>query len=274
LIVDVAPLPGNVHEIERKVAIVVDALRASATIATMLDSGAEAIVIAADPSEALAIASAERQRYLVCGESGGLAPAGFDFGNSPGQLASINLAGRRVVLSTSNGTRALRAVAHAQVALVGGGRNAAAVARQALELAARSHADLAIVCAGDEFGRLFSLEDFFFAGFLVELIADLHDFGGPVDESNPRHGDPACWTLDESAIAARRLYRSYLSPGEDPTEPTRDSILAMFQDSRNGHTLPRLGYASDLQYCAEVNRSSTIPRLSYDHGRFVIVPHA
>jgi 2-phosphosulfolactate phosphatase len=274
LIVDVALLPGQVLDVQRKVAIVVDALRASATVTTMLDAGAEAIVVAADPADALAVASQERERYLVCGEQGGVPPAGFDFGNSPRQFASISLNGRRVVLSTSNGTRALRAVGNAQVALVGGGRNGAAVARFGLEAAERSASDLTIVCAGDEFGTLFSLEDVFFAGYLVELVAGLRDFRGPVDESDPRRGDPACWTLDESAIAARRLYRSYLSPGEDPTSPTRASVLTMFQEARNGHTLPRLGYAADLEYCAEVNRSSTIPRLIHHHGRFVLVPGA
>src|SRR5687768_11654408 len=167
LIVDVAHLPVNVLDVERKVAIVVDALRASATIITMLDAGAESIVVAANPAEALSIASKDRQGYLVCGEQGGLPPAGFDYGNSPRQLAALDLSGRRLVLSTSNGTRALRAVGHARLALVGTGRNASAVARFALEAAERNACDLVIVCAGDEFGTLFSLEDLLFAGFLI-----------------------------------------------------------------------------------------------------------
>jgi 2-phosphosulfolactate phosphatase len=274
LIVDVASLPGNVLEVERKVAIVVDALRASATIATMLDAGAESIVVAANPADALSIASEDRQRYLVCGEQGGVPPPGFDYGNSPRQLAALDLTGRRLVLSTSNGTRALRGVGNARLALVGTGRNGAAVARFALEAAERNACDLTIVCAGDEFGTLFSLEDLFFAGFLVELLASLRGFRWPVDESDPRPGDPGSWTLDESSIAARRLYRSYLSPGEDWTSPTPESVLSMFREARNGHTLPRLGYEADLEYCAEVNRSSTIPRLIYERGHLVLVPGA
>src|SRR6478736_53350 len=110
VIVDVAVLPSAVLEVERKVAIVVDALRASSTIIAMFEAGDGAVVVAADPDDAFAIVGEERERYLICGESGGLPPAGFDYGNSPRQIAALDLAGRMIVLSTSNGTRALRAV--------------------------------------------------------------------------------------------------------------------------------------------------------------------
>jgi len=124
MIVDVASLPGNVLAVEQKVAIVVDALRASATIIAMFDAGASAVVVAADPEDAFATVAGERERYLICGESGGLPPAGFDYGNSPLQIAPLDLAGRRIVLSTSNGTPAVRGVAAAPLAVVGTGRNA------------------------------------------------------------------------------------------------------------------------------------------------------
>ena len=271
MIVDVTLLPGSVLEVERKVAIVVDALRASATVAAMFEAGAGSVVVAADPADAFAIVGDERERYVICGEVGGLPPAGFDYGNSPSQLAGLNLDGRRVVLSTSNGTRALQAVAEARLALIGTGRNGSAVTAFALEEAERTRSDLTIVCAGDERGTLFSLEDCFFAGYLVELIARVRPFTWPVDEANPRAGDPSCWVLDESAVAARRLYRSYLPPEAAEAEPTVDDVLRMFLEARNGHSLPRIGYGHDLVYCAEVNRSSVVPRLRRRDGRLVLV---
>ena len=270
VIVDVAVLPGVVLEVERKVAIVVDALRASSTVTAMFDAGAGAVIVAADPADAFSIVGDERERYLICGESGGLPPAGFDYGNSPRQIAELDLAGREVVLSTSNGTRALRAVAEARLALVGCGRNVSAVSSFALGQAERTASDLTLVCAGDERGTLFSLEDLFFAGYLVERIARLRDFSWPVDESDPRSGDPSCWVLDESAVAARRLYRSYLPPGPVDSQPSPETVLAVFREARNGHSLPRIGYGPDLEYCAQVDCSAALPRLSRHDGRLVL----
>lgn len=268
MIVEVAPLPAAVLDVERKVAVVVDALRASVTAVVMFESGAEAVVLADGAADALAYVSGERGRFLVCGESGGVRPPGFDHGNSPRELATTDLSRHTVVFSTSNGTRALGAVASARLALVGSGRNGPGCARLALEAAERTASDLVVVCAGDERGTVFSLEDFFFAGYLVEQIAGRRRFAWPVDEANPRSGDPGAWTLDESAVAARRLYRSYLSDGAESAGPRH--ILAMFREARNGHSLPRIGYADDLAFCAEVDRSNLVPRLTRRDGRLLL----
>lgn len=275
MIVDVALLPSAVLEVGSKVAVVVDALRASNTIVTMFERGAREVVVAGSPAEAFSIAAGARHRYWLCGEVGGRQVPGFDFGNSPSQLAGVDLEGRTVVFSTSNGTRALHAVAQAAVVLVGGGRNAGAVARAALEVAEAGRLDLTIVCAGDEKGTLFSLEDAFFAGCIVEHLAALRAFAWPVDEAEPRRGDPACWTLDESAVLARRLARSYRrDTGEEPRLPRPDEALAMFGDARNGQTLPRLGYAQDLACCAELDRSELVPRLARRGERLVLTADA
>jgi 2-phosphosulfolactate phosphatase len=272
MIVDVALLPGDIREAERKVAIVVDALRASATILAMFESGASSIIVAADPDQALTIAGSKRERYLICGEADGLPPAGFDHGNSPQQLSQIDLAGREIVLSTSNGTRALLAVAETRLSIVGAGRNAKAAASHALLEAERTASDLAIVCAGDDLGTAVSLEDAFFAGYFVELIARQRSFDWPVDESDPGGGDPSRLVLDESAILARRLYRSYASnQTEADSDPTTEIVQGMFRETRNGRTLPRLGYASDLEYCAQVNCSTVVPILRHRDRRLVLV---
>lgn len=270
MIVDVAVLPSTVYDIERKIAIVVDALRASSSIIAMFESGAEAVIVAGSAREALDLAASERERYLVCGEVGGVPPAGFDYGNSPRQLSGVDLSGRMVVLSTSNGTRALHAVAAARQVLIGTGRNGPAVAEAALTAAERSRSDLTIVCAGDDGGRLVSLEDCFFAGYLVDVLARRRPFSWPVDEANPRPGDPACWVLDESAVIARRLFRSYLRGGADGV-PAPADVLAMFGEARNGATLPRLGYAQDLEFCAEIDRTTVVPRLVNRAGQLMLV---
>ena len=95
MIVDVAALPGSVLDIERKVAIVVDALRASCTVITMFEAGARAVIVAADPVDAFRIAADDRERYIICGESGGVPPAGFDYGLASGSALAGHVIGYR-----------------------------------------------------------------------------------------------------------------------------------------------------------------------------------
>ena len=278
MIVDVALLPSLALELEKKVAVVVDGLRASTTLITMFEQGAPSVIVADGPQDVFRLTADQRDRFWLCGEVGGRPEEGYDFGNSPSQISRHDLAGRAVVFSTSNGTRALMAVADAAAVLVGAGRNARAVAVKALNAAERLTVDITLVCAGDEQGTLFSLEDAFFAGCIVEQLAGLRPFGWPVDESEPGAGDPSTWILDESAVLVRRLVRSYLSAGSQDMVnprtvglmPNAADVMKMFQDARNGQSLPRIGYVDDLAYCAALDQSEVVPLLSRRDGRFVL----
>ena len=61
------------------------------------------------------MAAAEPGRFLLCGEAYGLAPRGFDYGDSASEFAELDVRGRRVILSTTNGTKALRRLAPSPV---------------------------------------------------------------------------------------------------------------------------------------------------------------
>ncbi len=88
---------------------IVDTFRAYSTAAYLLDRGIERLVLAATIREARALSTA-RPGSLLCGESRGRRPDGFDLGNSPGEVVEHDdLAGRIVVLRTSAGTRCLLA---------------------------------------------------------------------------------------------------------------------------------------------------------------------
>jgi len=116
--IDVALLPGQRFDPERSVCVVVDVLRASSSIVTLLERGATHVVAAKDTNEARQL----HQRlpdHLLCGEEHGLPPEGFDYGNSPSEFSRLDLSGRPVILATSNGTRILAALADAPVLLVG-----------------------------------------------------------------------------------------------------------------------------------------------------------
>jgi len=142
---------------------VVDALRATTMAATLLHAGATAVIAAETESAARAVA---RERgALLAGEVGGLPPEGFDLGNSPSGVQAGAVAHREVVLFTTNGTRALCAAAARGPAAAACALNATAAARW---LAARHR--VAIVCAGEDHGTAFALEDLAAAACVVRAL--------------------------------------------------------------------------------------------------------
>lgn len=131
-----------------RVCIVVDVLRASSTVVTMLGRGCQRVVVAADIEEARAL-HRRLTDHLLCGEEGGFPPPGFDHGNSPVEFSRLDLAGDSAILVTTNGTRTLARVAdQAAVVLVGCLLNRGAVAAAAVRLAGQLGAGVAVVSAG------------------------------------------------------------------------------------------------------------------------------
>src|SRR5581483_5165906 len=102
-------------------------IRATTTLTVLLDGGCARVLVADGIPAGRTFAAASPGAYLLAGEVGGLRPPGFDFGNSPVELASADLNGRAVVFSTTNGTRALHACRGAGAILAGALRNAQAV---------------------------------------------------------------------------------------------------------------------------------------------------
>src|SRR3972149_6045651 len=114
---DVALLPGLIRDAP-SVFAVVDVLRASTSIITLLERGVPSVIPAAGRGEARAPRSRPPGPPLG-GEQGGLAPPGFDYGTSPAEFAAASLDGRPAILATSNGTRILNDLAEAPAVLVG-----------------------------------------------------------------------------------------------------------------------------------------------------------
>jgi 2-phosphosulfolactate phosphatase len=257
----VAFLPRDVASPAGRVCVVLDILRASSTLVTLLDHGAAPVYVAGSIEGARALAgdrgdaAAAALRPLLCGEVGGLPPPGFDYGNSPTELAAMALRGRPVVLATSNGTRALAALVAAPAVLVGCLLNASAVVTHGLALARTLGADLTLVCAGDANGTEFSLEDALAAGYLVErALAAAHPAEAAALLAAEDHPSQI---LDDAARAAWRLWRSYAAD-RSPTA----AATAGFADASHGRELARLGFHADLAYCAQTDVSRVVPRLA------------
>ncbi|PKL93800.1 MAG: 2-phosphosulfolactate phosphatase, partial [Gemmatimonadetes bacterium HGW-Gemmatimonadetes-1] len=103
---------------------VVDVLRATTTICAALDHGARAIIVAAEIDDAARLAqSLDRKDVLLMGERGGKAIPGFALGNSPREMTAEVVAGKTLVMTTTNGTRALLATTGAHEVIVAAGVN-------------------------------------------------------------------------------------------------------------------------------------------------------
>ena len=233
--IDVALVPQTARVAPGRVLLVIDQIRASTTITTVLDLGCTDLFLAGDVRAARRLGRLTGS--LIAGERLARKPPGFDFDNSPSELARAGLGGRSLVLSTTNGTAVLRRFRAADAVLVGCLRNARAVAAAAVGLARASGPDgsVQVVCAG-RLGR-FVIEDAVAAGVIVGRIAEvLGDDGEPA-------------VLTDAAVAAVRLRASF------------PDLLAAMAQSDGGATLREIGQPDDIAFCAEEDASSTVPRL-------------
>ena len=156
--------------------VVLDILRATSSMITALANGAEQILPVSTIEEALA-AKAEHPGALLCGERNGLritaAQTGgteFDLGNSPREYTAEVVAGKTLITTTTNGTRALRACANAEHTLVASFLNLTATTDY---LRTAKPSRLAIVCGGTY--EEAALEDTLAAGAIAESVWDLFD---------------------------------------------------------------------------------------------------
>lgn len=239
--IDVALLPSLLGDTRNNVCVVIDALRATSAIATLLARGVEEIAVTASVEEGLQLKLGLLPDRLLCGEAGGLPPVGFDYGNSPAEFSRVDLAGKRAIIATSNGTRALVAAADAPAVFTGSLLNRAAVCRTAAAEARRLGVGLTFVCSGVEMGRAFSLEDTGVGGALVEQVVS-HHAGSLIDTLQGL-------TLTDGATAAYRLWRSYPSP------------RMLMGEAVHGQVLAGLGLSEDLDYCSQIDRYDIAPRL-------------
>ncbi|HEV8635975.1 MAG TPA: 2-phosphosulfolactate phosphatase [Chloroflexota bacterium] len=215
------------------VCVAIDVLRATTTLAVLFARGCAGVWLAADVETARRFGRSTGR--LICGEAGGLAPPGFDYGNSPLEFSRVDLSGREIVFATTNGTGTLRACAAGGRVFAGGFVNVTATVRSALRAIDERGEEggrLLIACAGTH-GR-FGLEDAACAGSMVRQV----------QRARPDTG------IDDAAEGAGRLFESF--PG--PFEALRASAHA--------RTLHDLGLGDDVAFCAQLDLTDVVPELS------------
>lgn len=224
------------------IAVVIDVLRASTTMITALAHGAACVVPVADVVEARRLASETGPAALLGGERGGVRIPGFDLGNSPLEYVAGRVAGRTIVITTTNGTAALAAARGAREILIGALVNRSAVAAAIRRLAGdggRVH----LVCAGTD--GCVSAEDVLAAGAILDA-ADAD-----------RAGD----ALDAAAREALAAFRRVAARGDVPA-----TLVAEFRRSPGGANLVALGMEADLPATAAIDAIPVVPRFDVATG--------
>jgi 2-phosphosulfolactate phosphatase len=232
-----ATLP--LRDMSGTVCIVFDVLRATSTIVTALANGAAAIIPVAEISEALALKRV-RPELLLGGEREGVriradltGGVEFDLGNSPREFTREQVQGRTVVLTTTNGSRALRACATAKEVLAGSFLNLSATAKH---LQALPPANLLLVCSGTFDQAAF--EDVLGAGALADIL-----WNGFAREA-----------ATDSARMAREIYLQH-----------RDNLMRAMEHSRNGRRLlTNRELRDDVTWCLQRDKFPLVAKLEGD----------
>jgi 2-phosphosulfolactate phosphatase len=206
------------------VAIVVDILRMTTTSAVLMSRGLSELYVIADEQGARNLA--REKKALLLGERGGLPLKGFDGGNSPVEYLRRDLKNKRAVLCTSNGSKAVEAVAEAKHVLLGSTVNAAAVANEAIK---RAEKTIAIVCAGT-LGEV-SLDDALGVAVIAREIQRLN----PVEIVG-----------DESFLMLHAL-RGLDAP-----------LAEQFRRAKHGQLVIDLGFEKDLAFAGERNSLQSV----------------
>ena len=155
----------HLHEVKGKLVVVVDIFRATSTMVAALAHGVTEILPFADLESCRAM---QAQGYLIAGERDGLTAPGFELGNSPVAFLEGNYAGKKLAMTTTNGTLALDKSKGATEILIGAFPNLKATASYIQS----RNLDVLIHCAGWK-GR-FNLEDSLYAGALVQALSSSH----------------------------------------------------------------------------------------------------
>ena len=234
-------LPGFAEQadIERSACVVVDVIRATTTISCALAAGAQRVI----PVERVEQIDPLRSRLggdvVTGGERGGRPIPGLDLGNSPREYTPETVGGRTVLLTTTNGTRAILAVSRAARVFVGALINAAACARTLAE----AGGDVAVVCAGTE-GEA-ALDDTLAAGVILRKLIERV---GPIQ-------------LDDAARLA-----------VGAAEAAANDLPAAVRASAAARKLERIGLASDLDDVVRVDRLDVVGEVCRSESLVEIVP--
>lgn len=217
------PRLAALQDFKGKITVVVDVLRATTTIVTALEYNVKSI----RPVETVEqCRDFQTKGYVGAAERGGKIVDGFRLGNSPFDYQDPRLTGKKVVFTTTNGTKTINTIAGAEKIIFGAFVNFQSIAG----FLGEQGKEVVVVCAGWE--DEVNLEDTLFAGMLIESLKHTFTAGG----------DPA--------LLAHYLYLR-----------SNGDLTAILEDSSHIQRLRRLGLQKDIDFCLTLNKYWLVPEM-------------
>jgi 2-phosphosulfolactate phosphatase len=213
--------------------VVIDVVRATTSIITALSNGAKSVTPVQTLKEAKQLRK-EHSNYLLAGERNGVKPKGFDLDNSPLTLTKERVAGKNVIMSTTNGTKALVQSEGSKWILVGAFLNADAIGKKSMQIATKNDVGISFVLAGEKIH--FALEDFICAGGIIETL--------------PKNAV----SLSDKAIGALLAF-----------EGAKQNLQENIRKSKHAQELMKIGFSKDIEFACQLNLYDSVP--FYQNGR-------
>jgi len=210
------------------VVVVIDVFRATSAICAAFESGIDSLIPVATLEEAIEY---KKKGFKVGAERNAEVVEGFDFGNSPLTFKDGRFKNESLVLTTTNGTKALEMAKPANKVVIGSFTNLTALC----DYVEREDKDVLLLCAG--WKDRFNLEDTLFAGAVAQRISQNLRFSN----------------LSDSSIAAINMYDS-----------AKDDLFEFLGESSHRKRLSRLNMEEDIIYCLTKDNTDIVPVLEGD----------
>ncbi|MEY2828466.1 MAG: hypothetical protein RIQ33_324 [Bacteroidota bacterium] len=222
-----SPALLHTYNLQNKIAVVIDVLRATSTICTALHFGASKIIPVASIDECKAYSI--HPDYLLAAERDAKLPDGFEYGNSPQQYKTPAIKNKTIVLTTTNGTKMLHLCLAADQIVIGSFGNMDALANYLLGQ------NKSVIMACSAWKDKVNMEDSIMAGGIVHRLKN--DF------------DLAC----DSAKIMEQQYAI-----------SKNNIYEAHRIANHFGRLLNLGAADDLKFCFTENNTPIVPVLQGD----------
>lgn len=206
-----------------EVVVVIDVLRATSAICTAFHYGVDKIIPVSTLDQAIEY---KDKGYYVAAERKGKIVSGFEFGNSPLSYTNDKLKDQTLVLTTTNGTKAINMAKDIEHLLIGSFLNLDAICNYLIEL------NKSVLILGSGWENKFCLEDSICAGAISEQLLKTNKF-----KCN-----------NDSTIAAKYLFLS-----------AKSNYFGYLKASSHRKRLKMLNLNEDIKYCLTPNQTDVIP---------------
>lgn len=212
------------EKIENKTVVVIDMLRATSVIITAMNNGCIGVIPVLTVEEAAGIVRNSKEGFMLGGERNALKIEGFHYSNSPLEYTRETIYDKTLVMTTTNGTKAIKGCIGASSILIGAMINAKAIAKKIIEL----NKDVVIVNAGT-YGE-FSIDDFLCSGYIIDCV---------LKEIKVE--------LSDIAITSHYIYNN------------NEDIHSFIKYASHYKRITELGLKADLDYCCRKDIIDIVP---------------